>query len=87
MNDDFTFSKKQLNFLELFKIAAVYDCLYLFDYHCMDLFAHDNVGTLSEEDQEQLAYAASADIFSEAVQAGYRPPSEILFGGTHASLC
>lgn len=87
MRTEYSFSRKQLNFLDLFKIAADYDCLYLLDYHCMDLFDHDGVGTLNEDEQEQLAYAACPDIFSEAIQAGYRPPSEKLFGGTHASVC
>lgn len=87
MSDPYYFTKSQLNFLDLFKIAADYNCLYLLDYHCMDLFDHDGVGTLSEEQQEQLAYAACPDIFSEAIQAGYRPLSEKLFGETHASVC
>mgnify|MGYP003711320921 CR=1 FL=1 len=42
MSED-QYTKEQLEFLEIFEIAARYDCLFLLDFHCFDLFDVDAI--------------------------------------------
>ncbi|WP_417670732.1 hypothetical protein [Roseibium sp.] len=87
MSTTYDFTKKQLSFLDLFKIAAEYDCLPLLDYHCMDLFDHDRVSQLNEDELALLADAARRDIFGEALAQGYTPEREALLEQAHGLLC
>lgn len=74
------YTKEQLEFLEIFEIAARYDCLFLLDFHCFDLFDHDQTSLLSDGERAQLAAAARYDIYAEAMQKGFLPKSSP-FGG------
>ena len=76
------YTKEQLEFLEIFEIAARYDCLFLLDFHCFDLFDHDQTSLLSDGERAQLAAAARYDIYAEAMQKGFLPKSSP-FGGVH----
>ncbi|WP_305983853.1 hypothetical protein [Roseibium sp. MMSF_3544] len=67
------FTKIQLEFLELFEIAARYDCLYLLDFHCFNMFNHDQTSLLTDAERAQLAAEARSDIFAEAIQRGFVP--------------
>ncbi|MTH94868.1 hypothetical protein [Roseibium sp. RKSG952] len=81
------FSNTELEFLELFKLAAQYDCLYLLDFYCYDMFDHDRVTALSADEQADLARAARRDIVEDAMSKGYQPPVWTAFGGVHDSVC
>lgn len=70
------FTKEQLAFLELFEIAARYDCLYLLDFHCFNMFNHEQTSLLSDAERAELAVAARTDIFAEAIQRGFQPNPE-----------
>ncbi|MBO6755960.1 MAG: hypothetical protein JJ902_06505 [Roseibium sp.] len=83
----YNFSRSQLKFLDLFKIAAEFDCLYLLDFYCFDLFDHDQIGKLNEREQAELADAARREIFEEALAKGYEPPHFGYAGGSHDRLC
>lgn len=72
------YSNDQLKFLELFEIAARYDCLYLLDFHCFALFEHDQTSLLTDEQRAELAETAQADIFAEAEQKGFQVSAAIL---------
>lgn len=76
------FTKEQLEFLEIFDIAARYDCLYLLDFHCFNMFDHDQTSLLSDKERAELAVTARYDIYSEAMQKGFLPKSSP-FGGIH----
>jgi len=73
MNNYTKFSYKHLKFMELFKIACDFDCLYLLDFYCVDLFDHDNLTQLSEHEADELAEAAQRDIFAHAIKKGFDP--------------
>ncbi len=62
------FTNEQLEFLELFEIAARYDCLYLLDFHCFNMFNHDQTSLLTDTERAELAVEARGDIFAEAIQ-------------------
>ncbi|MTI45353.1 hypothetical protein JM93_01260 [Roseibium hamelinense] len=81
------FSGRELEFLDLFKIAARYDCLYLLQFYCFDMYDHDRITALDIEEQAALARAARGDIYEEAVSKGYEPPAWTLFGGVHDRVC
>ncbi|WP_421983898.1 hypothetical protein [Roseibium sp.] len=66
------FTKEQLEFLELFEIAARYDCLYLLDFHCFNMFNHDQTSLLTDAERAELAVEARGDIFAEAIQRGFQ---------------
>ncbi|MEP3045737.1 MAG: hypothetical protein ABJL55_12240 [Roseibium sp.] len=74
------FTREQLEFLELFKIAAKYDCVYLLDYHCFNLFEHDQTSILTDAERSMLAAHAQRDIFAEALQQGFEP-DQVIVGG------
>ena len=79
------FTAEQLEFLDLWKIAAGYDCLYLLDFYCYDMFDHNQTSDLTDSQRADLARAARSDIVAEAVQKGFVPPSEML-GGAHGQI-
>lgn len=60
-------------FFGLIKIAAQWDCLYVVDFHCMKLYGHDRVTSLSPSQQMQLYEYARRDIFKDAMLKGYKP--------------
>ncbi|MBO6507574.1 MAG: hypothetical protein JJ866_25085 [Roseibium sp.] len=82
-NNDFT--TEQLEFLDLWKIAADYDCLYLLDFYCYDMFDHNQTSDLTDEERADLARTARPDIFAEAIQKGYVPSSD-MFGGADGQI-
>lgn len=84
MSEDHTFSAKQLTFLQLFHIAARYDCLCIIDYYCMNEFDHDRVTSLTDDERVRLVELAEREIFAEAIEKGYRPnrvSSEVQYNG------
>ena len=82
------FTRVQLEFLELWHIAAMFDCLYVLNFHCMDLFQHDQTSLLTDEERADLARAAQREIFGEAISKGYRPAdADQLYGGHDGPLC
>ncbi|WP_153768326.1 hypothetical protein [Labrenzia sp. CE80] len=87
MSNKYHFTKKQLRFLDLFKMAADFDCLPLLDYYCMDLFDHDRISRLTEDQLVDLAECAQKDIFGEALEKGYRPASFQFEGDRNGLLC
>ncbi|MEJ8474760.1 hypothetical protein [Roseibium algae] len=60
-------------FFGLFKIAATWDCLFILEFHCLDLFGHNQITRLTTAQQTDLSLAARRDIFIEAVEKGYDP--------------
>lgn len=60
-------------FFGLLKIAAQWDCLYVVEFHCMKLYGHDRVTSLSQTQQMQLYEYARRDIFKDALLKGYKP--------------
>lgn len=87
-NEYSNFTQQQLGFLQLWHIAAQHDCLYIIDWHCFDLFEHDKVSALSDEDRDRLVLAAQPHIFHKAIENGYRPGDSHLFqGGEDGPLC
>lgn len=88
---DNEFTKLQLEFLDLFQIAAKYDCLYVLDFHCDDLFDHCQISLLTDYERALVARAARREVFSEAVEKGYEPPdAKFLYGdgnGFNGPLC
>lgn len=70
---DKVFSKQQLEFLDLFNLAARYDCLYLLDFHCFSMFEHDQTSLLDDAERAELAAAARRDILAEAMLNGFHP--------------
>lgn len=87
MTEESEFTGEQLKFLELFHIAAQYDCLYILDFYCMDEFDHDRILNLTDEERALLADRAQREIFAHAIEHGFRPTSS--FGEVRASgyLC
>lgn len=81
-------ARKHLLFLDLMQLAARYDCMALIDFHCMLLFEHTRISQLTADQQAELAEAARADIFSQALAAGYRPSDHsIVTRRVHDCLC
>ncbi len=73
MIDSEEFTPKQLQFLQIWHIAAKFDCLYILEFYCMHLFDHDNTSLLSDDERAELAARAEEEIFEEAISRGYRP--------------
>ncbi|MEO1110131.1 MAG: hypothetical protein AAFX90_19630 [Pseudomonadota bacterium] len=67
------FTKEQLDFLEIFHIAAKYDCLYVLDFYCSNEFDHDQVSALTDAQRAHLAELAQEEIFATAIKKGFRP--------------
>lgn len=88
---DCDFTKLQLEFLDLFQIAARFDCLYVIDFHCDDLFNHTQISALTDEERAQVARAARREVFGEAMSKGYEPAdAKLLYGernGFDGPLC
>lgn len=78
---------QQQRFLELFHIAAKFDCLYLLDFHCMNEFNHDSVTALTDDERHHLTVMAEKEIFEHALQAGYRPAPAFGGDGHNDYLC
>ncbi len=74
MSNKEEFTKEQMKFLELFHIAALFDCLYILDFHCMNEFNHDKVSDLTDQGRYHLAVLAEKEIFEHAIESGYQPP-------------
>ncbi|WP_298984003.1 hypothetical protein [uncultured Roseibium sp.] len=87
MNNNADFTAEQLTFLQLFHIAAQYDCLYILDFYCMNEFDHDKVTDLSDSERRHLAELAEREIFEYAIENGYRPTLPFNEGGEHEFLC
>lgn len=87
MSIDYDFTSRQLKFLDLFQIAARFDCLYVLDFYCMDAFDHDNVSQLNEIELAQLADRAQRDIFAHAIGSGYKPKSPSIKVVYNGYLC
>lgn len=87
MTLDSTFTDEQLEYLELWHIAAKYDCLYILDFHCANLFDHDRVLQLSDRQRADLAQSAQKDVFEHAIKRGYRPVPFNTQGKPNGYLC
>lgn len=73
MSESEEFTKLQLRFLEVWHLAARWDCLYIIRFYCQDAYGHDNTSKLTDQQRADLADAAERDIFDEAIARGYTP--------------
>ncbi|MBO6893428.1 MAG: hypothetical protein JJ866_15905 [Roseibium sp.] len=73
MSESTEFSRLQLRFLQVWHLAAMYDCIYILEFYCMDQFDHDRLTLLTDEERARVAEAAEADIYDEAIAQGYQP--------------
>lgn len=70
-------SNEQMTFLELFKKAADLDCLYLIDFHCHNLYGHDQTTRLSDIELAHLSHTVSTDIRTKVEIAGSPPENRL----------
>lgn len=71
MQEEFT--REQLKFLELWHIAALFDCMFILDFHCSNEFFHDKVTDLTDAERHHLAVLAEREIFEHAIANGFKP--------------
>ena len=81
------FSKTHEDFLQLMHIAADYDCMYLIDFYCMNLFDHSDVTHLTDDQLSSLSDAVQRDVFSHALQSGYQPGRFHQLGVSNGFIC
>lgn len=72
-NSEIELTPSDETFFGLIKIAAQWDCLYVVEFHCIKLYGHDRVTSLSPSQQMQLYAYSRRDIFKDAMLKGYKP--------------
>lgn len=59
------FSRSELNFYGLLKIALLLDCEHILEWDCLQLFGHSSVLKLNRNQQRELYYKSRKAILGE----------------------